>query len=50
MALNNDRKKLPGAEVLQIYLQEDTYHQIRWEYTDLLNDMVQIRRRTRLID
>lgn len=43
-ALNNDRKQLPDAEVLKIYLKDDAYRQLRWTSIDLFLDLVEVRR------
>lgn len=43
-ALNNARRQLQDAEVLQIYLEDEAYRQIRWTSIYLFLDLVQVRR------
>lgn len=42
--MNDDRKKLPNAETLKIFLRDEAYQQVRWRWTDLFLEMVEIRR------
>lgn len=42
--LNADRKKLPNAQTLKIFLEDEAYHQIRWTSVDLFLDMVEVKR------
>lgn len=43
-ALNEHRMKLPDAEVLKIYLDDEAYNQVRWASIDLFYDLVEVRR------